>query len=181
MLSASWSVFSASLFLSLLLSDVSVQKDADLLQSSLEALESCSFNPNLEYKSVQSPNTWFNWLISHRADVLELFTCEWWSPLPLYSLSMGCVLGLALVLSALCSSGHKDQHFHVTQTLDKLLSSLQDSSGQSRMLQEVWILFVHLLLIRTVLKGQRSVWWIHCTSQFLPHLLPKLYGATKDD
>uniref|UniRef100_A0A8C4HYR9 Focadhesin n=1 Tax=Dicentrarchus labrax TaxID=13489 RepID=A0A8C4HYR9_DICLA len=35
------------------LSDVSVQKDADLLLSSLDALESCSFNPNLEYKSVE--------------------------------------------------------------------------------------------------------------------------------
>ncbi|XP_074555425.1 focadhesin [Halichoeres trimaculatus] len=82
------------------LSDVSIQKDADLLLSSLEALESCSFNPNLEYNT-------------------------------------GCVLGLALVLSALCSSGQKDQHVHVTKTLDKLLTSLQDSSGQGRMLQEV--------------------------------------------
>uniref|UniRef100_UPI0037E81FBB focadhesin n=1 Tax=Semicossyphus pulcher TaxID=241346 RepID=UPI0037E81FBB len=82
------------------LSDVSVQKDAELLLSSLEALESCSFNPDLEYNT-------------------------------------GCVLGLALVLSALCSSGQTDQHVHVTQTLDKLLSSLQDSSGQGRMLQEV--------------------------------------------
>ncbi|KAM8747268.1 focadhesin [Acanthopagrus schlegelii] len=82
------------------LSDVLVQKDTDLLFSSLEALESCSFNPNLEYKT-------------------------------------GCVLGLALVLAALCSSGQTDQHIHVTQTLDKLLSNLQDSSGQGRMLQEV--------------------------------------------
>ncbi|KAE8278840.1 Focadhesin [Larimichthys crocea] len=82
------------------LSDVSAQKDTDLLLSSLDALESCSFNPNLEYKT-------------------------------------GCVLGVALVLAALCSSGQTDQHVHVTQTLDKLLSSLQDSSGQGRMLQEV--------------------------------------------
>ncbi|XP_041635386.1 focadhesin [Cheilinus undulatus] len=82
------------------LSDVSIEKDADLLLSSLEALESCSFNPNLEY-------------------------------------NMGCVLGLALVLSALCSSGHSDQHVHVTQTLEKLLTSLQESGGQGRMLQEV--------------------------------------------
>uniref|UniRef100_A0A3Q3MEQ0 Focadhesin n=1 Tax=Labrus bergylta TaxID=56723 RepID=A0A3Q3MEQ0_9LABR len=82
------------------LSDVSVQKDADLLLGSLEALESCSFNPNLEYNT-------------------------------------GCVLGLALVLSALCSSGQTDQHVHVTRTLDKLLSSLQESSGQGRMQQEV--------------------------------------------
>ncbi|KAM6894866.1 focadhesin isoform 1-T2 [Lycodopsis pacificus] len=82
------------------LSDVSVQKDTDLLLSSLDALESCSFNPNLEYNT-------------------------------------GCVLGLGLVLAALCSSGQKDQHVHVTLTLDKLLSNLQDSSGQGRMLQEV--------------------------------------------
>ncbi|KAM9335629.1 focadhesin [Symphorus nematophorus] len=82
------------------LSDASAEKDTDLLFSSLDALESCSFNPNLEYRT-------------------------------------GCVLGLALVLTALCSSGQTDQHVHVTQTLDKLLCNLQDSSGQGRMLQEV--------------------------------------------
>ncbi|CAJ1086531.1 focadhesin [Xyrichtys novacula] len=82
------------------LSDVSAEKDADLLLGSLEALESCSFNPNLEYNT-------------------------------------GCVLGLALVLSALCSSRQADQHVHVTQTLDKLLTSLQESSGLGRMQQEV--------------------------------------------
>ncbi|XP_076581516.1 focadhesin [Chaetodon auriga] len=82
------------------LSDVSAQEDNDLLLSSLDALESCSFNPNLEYKT-------------------------------------GCVLGLALVLAALCSSGQTDQHVRVTQMLDKLLSNLQDSSEQGRMLQEV--------------------------------------------
>ncbi|XP_037614520.1 focadhesin [Sebastes umbrosus] len=81
------------------LSDVSAQKDTDLLLSSLAALESCSFNPDLEYNT-------------------------------------GCVLGLGLVLAALCSSGQTDQHVHITQTLDKLLSKLQDSSGQGRMLQE---------------------------------------------
>ncbi|XP_035531603.1 focadhesin [Morone saxatilis] len=53
------------------------------------------------------------------------------------SLRTGCMLGLALVLAALCSSGQTDQHVRVTQTLDKLLSNLQDSSGQGRMLQEV--------------------------------------------
>ncbi|XP_071334354.1 focadhesin [Trachinotus anak] len=82
------------------LSDVSAQKDTDLLLSSLDALESCSFNPDLEYNT-------------------------------------GCMLGLGLVLAALCSSGQKDQHIHVAQTLDKLLSSLQDSGGQGRMMQEV--------------------------------------------
>ncbi|KAF1380319.1 hypothetical protein PFLUV_G00162410 [Perca fluviatilis] len=80
------------------LSDVSV--DAELLSSSLDALESCSFNPDLEYNT-------------------------------------GCMLGLALVLAALCSSGQTNQHVRVTQTLDKLLSNLQDSSGQGRLLQEV--------------------------------------------
>uniref|UniRef100_A0A3P9NBD4 Focadhesin n=1 Tax=Poecilia reticulata TaxID=8081 RepID=A0A3P9NBD4_POERE len=49
----------------------------------------------------------------------------------------GCVLGLGLVLSALCSSGRVEQQVHVSRTLDKLLDKLQDSSGQGRMLQEV--------------------------------------------
>ncbi|XP_059210534.1 focadhesin [Centropristis striata] len=82
------------------LSDVSVQKDTDILLRCLDALESCSFNPNLEYNS-------------------------------------GCMLGLGLVLASLCSSEQKAQHVRVTQTLDKLLSTLQDSSGRGRMLQEV--------------------------------------------
>nr|CAG5897232.1 unnamed protein product [Menidia menidia] len=51
-------------------------------------------------------------------------------------LSTGCMLGLGLVLSSLCTSGQMDRS-RVTQTLDKLLASLQDSSGQGRMLQEV--------------------------------------------
>ncbi|CAG5897235.1 unnamed protein product [Menidia menidia] len=80
------------------LSDVSAH-DSELLISSLEALENCSFNPNLEYNT-------------------------------------GCMLGLGLVLSSLCTSGQMDRS-RVTQTLDKLLASLQDSSGQGRMLQEV--------------------------------------------
>lgn len=82
------------------LSDVSVQKDTDLLFHSLDALESCSFNPNLEYRT-------------------------------------GCILGLALVLASLCSSGQTQQQVRITQTLDRLLSSLQDSGGEGRMLQEV--------------------------------------------
>uniref|UniRef100_A0A8C9XPL8 Focadhesin n=1 Tax=Sander lucioperca TaxID=283035 RepID=A0A8C9XPL8_SANLU len=86
--------------LSRAISDCDVSVDADLLSSSLDALESCSFNPDLEYNT-------------------------------------GCMLGLALVLAALCSSGQTDQHVRITQTLDKLLSNLQDSSGQGRMLQEV--------------------------------------------
>ncbi|KAF3836782.1 hypothetical protein F7725_004246 [Dissostichus mawsoni] len=49
----------------------------------------------------------------------------------------GCVLGLGLVLASICSSGQTEQQVHVSQTLDRLLSTLQDSSGQGRMLQEV--------------------------------------------
>ncbi|KAK2852047.1 hypothetical protein Q5P01_008323 [Channa striata] len=82
------------------LSDMSSQKDSDLLLQPLRALESCSFNPALEYNT-------------------------------------GCTLGLGLVLAAFCSSGQTEQHVHVTQTLDKLLFNLQDSSGQGRMHQEV--------------------------------------------
>uniref|UniRef100_A0A673ASU0 Focadhesin n=1 Tax=Sphaeramia orbicularis TaxID=375764 RepID=A0A673ASU0_9TELE len=82
------------------LSDVSVQKDMDLLVTALNALESCSFNPDLEYNT-------------------------------------GCILGLGLVLAALCSSGQMDQRVHVTVILDKLLAQLQESSGQGRMIQEV--------------------------------------------
>uniref|UniRef100_A0A3Q3X776 Uncharacterized protein n=1 Tax=Mola mola TaxID=94237 RepID=A0A3Q3X776_MOLML len=77
-----------------------LKKDTGLLLSSLNALEKCSFNPNLEYKT-------------------------------------GCVLGLALVVAALCNSGQTDQHVCINRTLDKLLSTLHDSSGQGRMLQEV--------------------------------------------
>ncbi|KAM9424589.1 focadhesin isoform 2-T2 [Pholidichthys leucotaenia] len=82
------------------LSDVSSQMDGDLLCSSLDALENCSFNPDLEYNT-------------------------------------GCILGLGLVLGALCSSPQKDLHVHVCQTLDKLLVTLQDSREQGRMMQEV--------------------------------------------
>uniref|UniRef100_A0A8C5EA82 DUF3730 domain-containing protein n=1 Tax=Gouania willdenowi TaxID=441366 RepID=A0A8C5EA82_GOUWI len=90
------------------LSDVSVLKDSDFLCSCLEILESCSFDPNLEYKS-------------------------------------GCILGLGLVLSALCNNGRTDQHNHIIQALDKLLASLQDSSDQGRLLQEVSAYFLACL------------------------------------
>uniref|UniRef100_A0A665V3H8 Focadhesin n=1 Tax=Echeneis naucrates TaxID=173247 RepID=A0A665V3H8_ECHNA len=84
------------------LSDISFQKDTELLIKFLGALENCSFNPDMEYNT-------------------------------------GCMLGLGLVLAALCNSGQKDSSrtVHVTQTLDKLLSSLQDNCGQGRMMQEV--------------------------------------------
>lgn len=48
----------------------------------------------------------------------------------------GCLLGLALVLVALCDIEQTDVHVRITQTLDTLLSNLQDG-GQGRMLQEV--------------------------------------------
>ncbi|KAM8882281.1 focadhesin isoform 1-T1 [Synchiropus picturatus] len=82
------------------LSDVSTQKHTDLLATALDALESCSFDPNLEYNT-------------------------------------GCMLGLGLVLSALCSSGQARQHVYIRQTLDRFLSSLQESGSHGRMLQEV--------------------------------------------
>ncbi|XP_019714030.1 focadhesin isoform X2 [Hippocampus comes] len=49
----------------------------------------------------------------------------------------GCVLGLALALSALCGGGPAQQRVRAVLTLDKLLSALQDSGGQGRMMQEV--------------------------------------------
>ncbi|KAK7910251.1 hypothetical protein WMY93_014935 [Mugilogobius chulae] len=82
------------------LSDVSKQNDAELMAKGLDALESCSFNPNLEYNT-------------------------------------GCLLGLGLVLASLCAHGQTEQQFHATKILDKLLADLQESCGQSRMLQEV--------------------------------------------
>ncbi|CAF93350.1 unnamed protein product, partial [Tetraodon nigroviridis] len=48
----------------------------------------------------------------------------------------GCLLGLALALTALCRSEQAELHAHVTRALEKLLSNLQDG-GQGRMLQEV--------------------------------------------
>uniref|UniRef100_A0A3Q2XY33 Focadhesin n=1 Tax=Hippocampus comes TaxID=109280 RepID=A0A3Q2XY33_HIPCM len=48
----------------------------------------------------------------------------------------GCVLGLALALSALCGGGPAQQRVRAVLTLDKLLSALQDSGGQGRMMQE---------------------------------------------
>lgn len=52
------------------------------------------------------------------------------------ALRTGCLLGLALVLAALCRMEQAELHAHITQALDKLVSSLQDG-GQGRMLQEV--------------------------------------------
>lgn len=51
--------------------------------------------------------------------------------------STGCLLGLALVLSAMCSEGQTEQRVYVCRTLDRLLDNLQNSGGQGRMLQEV--------------------------------------------
>lgn len=146
-------------------SDVSVQRDIDLLLNSLDVLEKCAFNPNLEYKSVASLKTVAQssrtliirllfcprhyllvlsysaiTVISNCSEVLTLafLTADGnISLLFVLSFSMGCVLGLALLLTALCKDEQKHLHFHVTRSLEKILSSLQDSSGRGRILQEV--------------------------------------------
>lgn len=48
----------------------------------------------------------------------------------------GCLLGLALALAALCRTEQAELHARVAQTLDKMLSALQDGR-QGRMFQEV--------------------------------------------
>ncbi|CAM9271239.1 unnamed protein product [Lampetra planeri] len=50
--------------------------------------------------------------------------------------STGSMLGLGLVLAAFCRSGHVHQHVRVTQSLDRLLNTLQDASGLGRVMQE---------------------------------------------
>ncbi|KAF4089364.1 hypothetical protein AMELA_G00065400 [Ameiurus melas] len=81
-------------------SDIGGQTMWELLLSSLEHLESCCFNTQLEYNS-------------------------------------GCVLGLGLLLSSLCSSSDIEQRMRVSVSLDRLLQSLQDSGSIGRMQQEV--------------------------------------------
>ncbi|XP_077445781.1 focadhesin isoform X2 [Stigmatopora argus] len=49
----------------------------------------------------------------------------------------GCLLGLGLVLSALCDGGQTGQLGRVIQTLDRLHQALKDGDQQGRMLQEV--------------------------------------------
>nr|XP_015200548.1 PREDICTED: focadhesin [Lepisosteus oculatus] len=49
----------------------------------------------------------------------------------------GCILGVGLVLSLLSHSSQTESRVHVAATLEKLLCSLEDSSSQGRMLQEV--------------------------------------------
>lgn len=55
----------------------------------------------------------------------------------LSSRSAGCVLGLGLVLVALCRGGGAEGGSRVLLTLDTLLARLQDSEGLGRMQQEV--------------------------------------------
>ncbi|MCJ8731689.1 hypothetical protein PDJAM_G00202250 [Pangasius djambal] len=81
-------------------SDIGGQTMWELLLSSLERLESCCFNSQLEYNS-------------------------------------GCVLGVGLLLSSLCSSSDVEQRMCVSVSLDRLLQSLQDSGSMGRMQQEV--------------------------------------------
>ncbi|XP_077597799.1 focadhesin [Stigmatopora nigra] len=49
----------------------------------------------------------------------------------------GCLLGLGLVLSALCDGGQTGQHDRVIQNLERLHQALEDGDQQGRMLQEV--------------------------------------------
>ncbi|KAK1174956.1 focadhesin [Acipenser oxyrinchus oxyrinchus] len=49
----------------------------------------------------------------------------------------GCILGVGLVLSLMSHSSQTESRVHVAVTLDKLLDSLDESSNQGRMLQEV--------------------------------------------
>ncbi|RXM27461.1 Focadhesin [Acipenser ruthenus] len=51
--------------------------------------------------------------------------------------STGCILGVGLVLSLMSHSSQTESRVHVAVTLDKLLDSLDESSNQGRMLQEV--------------------------------------------
>uniref|UniRef100_A0A674MNC5 Focadhesin n=1 Tax=Takifugu rubripes TaxID=31033 RepID=A0A674MNC5_TAKRU len=64
----------------------------------------------------------------------------------------GCLLGLALVLVALCDMEQTDLHVRVTQTLDKLVSNLQDG-GQGRMIQEVLAYSVACVTVSAFSKG----------------------------
>uniref|UniRef100_H2RQ74 Focadhesin n=1 Tax=Takifugu rubripes TaxID=31033 RepID=H2RQ74_TAKRU len=67
-------------------------------------------------------------------------------------LRTGCLLGLALVLVALCDMEQTDLHVRVTQTLDKLVSNLQDG-GQGRMIQEVLAYSVACVTVSAFSKG----------------------------
>ncbi|XP_056883084.1 focadhesin [Takifugu flavidus] len=64
----------------------------------------------------------------------------------------GCLLGLALVLVALCDMEQTDLHVRVTQTLDKLVSNLQDG-GQGRMIQEVLAYSVACVTVSAFSRG----------------------------
>ncbi|XP_078252166.1 focadhesin isoform X2 [Rhinoraja longicauda] len=82
------------------MSDVSAQKMNLLLMKSLDALEKCCFDMNLEYNT-------------------------------------GCILGVGLVLSLMCHSSQTESRVHVSVTLGKLCTSLDESLTQTRVLQEV--------------------------------------------
>lgn len=120
-------------------SGVSAHQDAALLLNSLDALEKCSFRADLEYRWV----TCVEQSVSHAVVVLHTPVSSWKAILLMIFFSSfllwvrtGCLLGLALVLVALCDIEQTDLHVRITQTLDRLVSNLQDG-GQGRMLQEV--------------------------------------------
>ncbi|XP_040273158.1 focadhesin [Bufo bufo] len=82
------------------ISDTSGQQMNLLVMKSLDALESCCFDPSLEY-------------------------------------NIGCILGVGLVLSFMCQNSQTDSRVHVSATLRKLVECLDNSSDQSRAVQEV--------------------------------------------
>uniref|UniRef100_A0A3B5KX03 Uncharacterized protein n=1 Tax=Xiphophorus couchianus TaxID=32473 RepID=A0A3B5KX03_9TELE len=135
----------ASLALSLLVPVLVMwQKDAlvqvlSALQASLPDAPSADNSQAVQFHSglavgmvlsKESPVKHMNATTDQSVSAVQAFFC-------FLFLSTGCVLGLGLVLSALCSRGRVEQQVHVSRTLDKLLDKLQDSSGQGRMLQEV--------------------------------------------
>ncbi|KAM3938350.1 focadhesin [Leptodactylus fuscus] len=81
-------------------SDTSGQQMNLLIMKSLDALESCSFDPSLEYNT-------------------------------------GCILGVGLVLSFMSQNSQTDSRVHVSATVRKLYECLENSSDQSRAVQEV--------------------------------------------
>ncbi|XP_062371903.1 focadhesin [Sardina pilchardus] len=99
------------------ISDVPGQCVSEWFSSSLDLLESCCFDPTLEYNA-------------------------------------GCVLGAGLAVCALSGAGQSER---LQLSLDKLLSSLQDSSGQQgRMTQEVLAYSVACVCVSGFSSGQVS-------------------------
>ncbi|XP_076145672.1 focadhesin [Alosa pseudoharengus] len=102
------------------ISDVPGQSVSEWFSSSLDLLESCCFDPTLEYNA-------------------------------------GCVLGTGLALCALSGSGQSERSGRLQLSFDKLIASLQDSSGQqARMTQEVLAYSVACVCVSGFSSGQVS-------------------------